>query len=90
MLLGDGGDDTLNGGGGADLFRFRRGDGEDLIKGFKPGKDAIEFLSGASSFEDLTLTRDGADTVIDYGKAGDMIVLQGVRPAQLDEDDFMF
>lgn len=88
-LDGGTGDDVLDGGAQADLFVFEEGDGRDVIRDFQNGKDRIQFLSGAASFEDLEITREGARTLIEYGD-GDVIVLRGTRPWQVDEGDFVF
>jgi Ca2+-binding RTX toxin-like protein len=67
MLFCSDGDDTATGGGGADTFVFFwSSTGEiDVITDFNARQDTIQFLL-ASQTENLTVTNDGKDTVIDF------------------------
>ncbi len=87
VLVSGAGDDTLRGNGGADLFVFMQGDGNDLVTDFALGVDhlAIE----AANFAALSIVQIGADTQIDYG-AGDRVTLLAVDPASLGADHFDF
>ncbi|MDE4134765.1 hypothetical protein PXK00_16730 [Phaeobacter sp. QD34_3] len=89
VLLGLKGKDRLFGGAGADVFA--RGHGADRILDFTPGEDLID-LSGifgrGMGFEDLEISRSAAGTRIDTG-AG-RVLLEDLRPAELDADDFLF
>ncbi|MEM7090502.1 MAG: fasciclin domain-containing protein [Pseudomonadota bacterium] len=91
----DGGadDDILIGGRGKDIFVHDEGNGDDWIIDFRVGKDKID-LSG---FEDITGFEDIEDdisggffrTEIEFDDGGG-ILLTGVRPGQLSEEDFIF
>lgn len=100
-LSGSSGNDTLTGGAGADLFIFNAPtrDEIDLITDFTPGEDVLRLRyvgtvdqTAAERFEQLSITAttvDGvASTVIVHG--GHIILLQGVNPADLGLDDFLF
>ena len=89
-ILTDGGDDTLVGGVGDDTFVFTAVPGNDTIKDFTDGEDQIDLtaISGISGFEDLNITADGNDAVIDlteYG--GGTIRLEDFDVASLDVED---
>lgn len=88
ILIGGTGRDSLVGGSGADRFVFERGDGSDTITDFQIGIDMIKIGSGASRFAQLDISRDGADTIVEFSNVS--ITLEDVRPAQLDQDDFLF
>ncbi len=90
-LCGDRGQDILTGGAGADTFVFGRGHGADRIRDFTPGTDLID-LSGLSArglgFDELEISATPAGTRIDTG-AGSLL-LEDLRPGQIDADDFLF
>ncbi|WP_310619888.1 M10 family metallopeptidase [Flexibacterium corallicola] len=88
ILVGGEGNDTLTGGEGEDLFVFGSGDGEDVITDFTVELDYIEFVSGASSFDDLTITSESTDTLIAYD--GGSVLLQGVDASLISAGDFLF
>ena len=87
-LNGQGGDDVMTGGRGADMFRFVKAHGEDRIRDFRPGEDVIELKTRVDEFGELVLKRVGSETWIETGKG--MVILEGVVPGQLSEDDFVF
>ncbi len=87
-LEGGKGEDLLKGGGGADVFVFARGHGADTIRGFRPDEDQIDLGALRGGYDDLEISRAGPATVIDTG-AGE-IWLAGLRPGQIDADDFLF
>ena len=91
-LFGGRGTDTLTGGAGADVFVFASaqgaGHGGDVITDFTPGKDLIRLLLDGVGFGDLVLQKQGGDTVIDTGSG--TITLNGLAPADLSADDFLF
>ena len=92
-LNGGLGDDTLTGGADADTFYFNGAFGTDTITDFTDGEDAIDLtaITGITGFEDLTISADGTDAVIDLtSQAGGTIRLEGFDVADLDADDFNF
>ena len=94
-LSGDEGDDLLTGGLGNDTFLFRDGDGDDRIEDFAAGAgpgDLID-LRGVSALGDFAAveaaaTAVGGDTLIGYG--GGSVLLVGIAPSELKQDDFLF
>jgi hypothetical protein len=91
QLDGGKGRDRLEGGAGADVFVFARNHGRDRIRDFTPGEDLIDFsdLPGRGfGFGDLEISRRPAGTLIDTG-AGHLL-LEDLRPGQIDADDFLF
>jgi Ca2+-binding RTX toxin-like protein len=90
-LYGGRGNDTLTGGLNADRFIIEVDSGDDVITDFK-SVDAIVFdaSSGVDDFSDLTLTAaPGNSTLISWG-TDDSILVQGVKPNQLNASDFEF
>ncbi len=90
-LYGGRGNDVMTGGQHADRFIIEADSGDDVITDFKSA-DTIVFdpSSGVDSFSDLTLTAAaGNSTLISWG-TDDSILVQGVKPNQLDASDFDF
>ncbi|NET72326.1 MAG: hypothetical protein F6K62_15740 [Sphaerospermopsis sp. SIO1G2] len=86
-LYGNAGDDTVTGGAGEDIFVLKAGDGSDTITDYVDGTDQIGLL-GELTFADLTITQDGANTII-TSNAGELLAtLEGVTATDLTEDDF--
>ncbi len=82
---------TLRGGDGADVFLPEVVSGWVQIEDFTPGEDPIDFsdLPGRGfGFDDLEISRRPAGTWIDTG-AGHLL-LEDLRPGQIDADDFLF
>lgn len=73
-------DDVLTGGQGADTFVFLLGHGADVITDFELGVDHISIdgtlIDLGNLGPEITATRDGADTVLNYGLDGDEIRLE--------------
>ncbi len=93
-LIGGGGNDTLYGGAGDDTFVYRSGDGADTITDFTAGAatdDRIDLTgyTAIHAFGDLSISQDGADTLIDLGGANS-IRLENVNSGNLSADDFVF
>jgi serralysin len=91
-LDGQGGNDLLIGGNGADRFVFRSGYGSDRIADFAPGSDTIEVQNAlASTFAEIQSyeSQVGADVVITF-TSGDILTLSNTLVANLHENDFLF
>ncbi|MEL6468607.1 MAG: pre-peptidase C-terminal domain-containing protein [Cyanobacteria bacterium J06623_4] len=103
MIWGDAGDDILMGvtgndilvgdnfsnGSGSDLFVFGNDDGTDTILDFEVGIDRIGLVDGELMFEDLTLTQDGANTLLGVAESGEVLaVLNNVQSSTLDSTSF--
>lgn len=90
-LEGGKGADFLIGGLGKDRFVFDDNFGRDRIADFGQGPDVLNFAqhSAVNSMADLTISARGGDTLIEDA-AGNQIFLTGVRPADLDDADFIF
>ena len=73
VLIGGRGNDVLYGDGDGDTFVFALGDGYDVVKGFDFATETL-VLSGLSA-EDIKMRAWGSGTLIEYGDAGDRIVL---------------
>ena len=92
-LNGGRGHDILDGGAGADTFVFEADHGNDTIRDFTDGEDAIDLtmIAGISGFEDLTITADGSAAVIDLtAHGGGTIRLESFAASNLDAEDFQF
>ena len=85
-LVGGLGDDLLIGGKGADLMVFRGRHGTDTIEDFGLGADQMQ-IRGLRDFADLSITRDGADSVIEWRDL--TIIVADLKPRELDEDHFL-
>ena len=98
ILEGGPGDDTLDsndyfGPGGAEIFVFDKGHGDDVIGGFGDNQDRIDLTAfNLSGFEALDISQnEEGHTLIDlteYG--GGTILLMYFNPAFLDATDFLF
>ncbi|MDB9527174.1 pre-peptidase C-terminal domain-containing protein [Oscillatoria sp. CS-180] len=94
ILMGVTGNDILTGdngssGSGSDLFVFGNGDGTDTITDFEVGVDSIGLVEGELVFADLTLTQDGANTLLGVSSSGETLaVLNNVQASALDENSF--
>ncbi|NEP19131.1 MAG: calcium-binding protein, partial [Leptolyngbya sp. SIO4C1] len=94
IIMGVTGNDTLvgdnfSGGSGSDLFVFGNGDGTDTILDFEVGTDRIGLVEGDLTFTDLTLTQDGANTLLGVASSGEVLaVLNGIRASALGAGDF--
>ncbi|MEL6353805.1 MAG: hypothetical protein AAFR58_18925, partial [Cyanobacteria bacterium J06627_28] len=94
IIMGVTGNDTLVGdngsnGSGSDLFVFGNGDGTDTILDFEVGIDRIVLVDGELMFEDLTLTQDGANTLLGVAESGEVLaVLNNVQASALDSTSF--
>jgi serralysin len=68
-ISGDAGDDRLFVILGENTVEFSDDDGADAVVGYKPGIDHFDLtaVSGLDSFDDLTLSHQGDDVLVDYG-----------------------
>lgn len=90
VIIGGPGDDQIRGGPSRDTFILSRNDGFDTI-GFQriDTLDISDFgFRGFRRDVEPRLERDGPDTLLDLGN-GDGVRLEGIRPAQLDADNFI-
>ncbi|MEM9093099.1 MAG: calcium-binding protein [Cyanobacteria bacterium P01_F01_bin.53] len=94
IIMGMTGNDTLVGdnnsdGVGSDLFVFGNGDGTDTILDFEVGIDRIGLVEGELVFAELTLTQDGANTLLGVTSTGETLaVLNNVQVSALGETSF--
>ena len=89
-LHGGSGNDTMTGGQGRDSFVIEANSGNDTVTDFHKVHDLIVFdVAGVDDFGDLTLTQIGNDTLITWGTS-DSLLLEGVKPKQLDASSFDF
>ncbi|MBY6135139.1 hypothetical protein KUV61_04820 [Nocardioides marinus] len=89
VICVDNGNDTLEGGSGADVFQFKsKSFGDNTIRDFEDGVDMIEILH-AKRFSQLTIedTGDGA-ALVSY--RGSSITVDNVSASDLTADDFIF
>ncbi len=89
-ITGGAGDDVLRGAAGADVFVFGPGSGSDNITDFGVGDrlDLSHYLFADFSQVQATIQEINGDVMLDLGN-GDMITLNGIRPAELDASDVL-
>ena len=88
-LTGGYDDDVLTGGTGADIFRFRRGDGRDTITDFTSGEDLIDISRmNVWDISQLTIQAGGTGIRINTGD-GNYIELSGLAEGELTNADFI-
>ncbi|MEO1151675.1 MAG: cadherin-like domain-containing protein, partial [Pseudomonadota bacterium] len=79
-LSGNAGDDTLTGGDGVDIYRFARGDGQDVINDGGATLNELDQLVFAGDIRptDVTVTRssDGEDFILSINGGSDQVILQ--------------
>lgn len=87
------GDDTMSGGGGADVFRFRDDWGVDTITDFEVGVDKIrmnEVSDLFDGFDGLAIVQDEANTVITLVDDDTYnITLLNIEASSLSQSDFI-
>lgn len=86
-------DDVMRGTGEADVFVFRPGNGDDVVREFEPGEDTLYFrdFGGIRSVQDLArrANEQGGDIEVDLG-GGNSLLLKDTRVSDLSVDDFAF
>ena len=92
-LYGSFGDNTLQGGGGADRFIFDFIGNNETVLDFTDDEDLIDLTVfwNISGFDDLTITSGADGVTIDLrAYRGGTILLEGFDIANLDASDFIF
>ncbi|MES1024610.1 choice-of-anchor I family protein [Gloeocapsa sp. BRSZ] len=94
VLFAGQGDNLLNGGAGADQFWIAYNglpNSVNAIADFQVGIDVIGIggLSEVNNFSDLTLTQNGADTLINVSNT-DLAILRGIQATSLNANSFEF
>lgn len=87
-----GSSNELTGEAGADQFWLAFGElpeSANTVTDFVPGEDGIGMVGLGASFEDLSLTQAGSDTVISLSEQ-DVAVLGGVEVSSLGAENFVF
>lgn len=85
--LSSGGNDTLYGYAGDDVFDFDTGSGNDVVKNFSQGDDKLNVDGwGADAIGDLTINEVFGSSIVSYGS--DQFLVQGVTG--LTASDFVF
>ncbi len=83
-IYGGAGDDTLRGGLGKDTFFYDSKDfGHDTIADFLIGKDKLDFTGSGLALDELEITQEGDDTVIEVKETGSKITLKGISKSDL-------
>lgn len=87
-LNGGSGDNYLLGGSGADIFIFnvRFKGSNDTIGDFENGIDILKIRE--ATFDDLTITGEGANTLISW--ANITVTLENIAVSDIGADDFLF
>jgi len=89
ILDGGPGPDKLHGGPGADVFVFRGHWGSDVIVGYEPSVDHIEFHGPGTDPLHLNIAYVGGNAVVTDGGV-DQVTILGMAPGSLGATDFLF
>ncbi|MDJ0718413.1 MAG: hypothetical protein QNJ54_30005, partial [Prochloraceae cyanobacterium] len=92
FFVNSGGNNTMTGGTEADQFWIANGqlpDSPNTITDFEVGIDRLGIGGVGWQFRDLQLLNEGVNTVIVNGSRS-LAILQGIAPASLSADDFVF
>jgi Ca2+-binding RTX toxin-like protein len=74
IIVGGAGDDVITAAEESDLIIFNRGDGRDLLQATSGKSDTLS-LGGGIRYQDLSLTRDGLNLILNTG-AGESITIK--------------
>jgi len=85
-----GGNDTITGGSGADIFSFDIGDGIDRITDFDVGTDLIDLSTSGVEFSEISIVDESNSVRVTYSTAlrGE-VVIDGVTASQLTQASFI-
>jgi trimeric autotransporter adhesin len=90
LLRGDSGNDTVVGGAGSDIYRFGRGDGQDLVIDASGTADGLLFDNGIAP-ADVSVRQSGTDLLLTIIGTTDQVTIKSflAGPAQqLDRVEF--
>ncbi|MGH8710004.1 MAG: calcium-binding protein [Burkholderiales bacterium] len=74
LLIGGKGNDIITTGKGSDIIAFNRGDGKDTVDASR-GEDNTLSLGGGIRYQDLALSKNSKDLIVEVGK-GEKIILE--------------
>ena len=92
-LIGEGGNDSLTGGAGADQFRVTTAlFGADTVADFQNGVDKIRVtgVAGWDNFNDVVVSSNGSGWAVITFPDGSSITLTGVVAGLVDATDFLW
>jgi Ca2+-binding RTX toxin-like protein len=86
---GDAGDDVLFIIFGANTLTFVDNDGDDAVRGYKPGIDTFDLtaVAGLDDRDDLPVTDSGDDVLVDYGTGS--FLLKNTDFSDVEASDFL-
>ena len=87
LILGSKARDTLEGGSGRDTFRFKKGDGKDVIADWQDRKDKVEVV-GADGIDDVRISQKGDDVVLRFLNV--TVSVEDADAAEFTSGDFIF
>ena len=88
ILEGGLGNDTITTGSGQDMIRLSPQDGMDVVTDFRDGRDRLQ-LPGSLSFSDLSITKQGAHTLILAGPSA-LVRLDNIDASSITQADISF